>query len=657
MATDTLFAGAGEARARGRAVDWGATPLGPTARWPVALRTAVRLCLDSPAVMAVWAGPEFTLIHNEGYLPVLGAKAAWALGRPAREVWAEVWDTLALEFAAAAGGHAVRHEERHYRLQRGAREADAYFLYSLTPLRGDDGQVLGIFNVLDETTRGVLARAQQKEVLAFSLNAAGIGAWDLDLDSNTAQRSLDHDLIFGYGELLPEWSYDRFLAHVHPDDRAAVDARFQHAAATGGDWSFQCRIVRADGAERWIWAAGRHRLDDQGHRHMAGIVQDITERVRAQEALRRSEQHFRSLFDSIDEALCVIELVYDGDRAVDFRYVQVNPAFEKHTGLRDVVGRRGGELIPRVDPQWLQTYGHIAATGIAERFEDDSKGLGRIFDVYAFRFGPAADHRVAVLFTDITARRRAELALHESRARLEAADRRKDQFLAALSHELRNPLATVTNGLYILRQAEPGGAQAVRTLDTVERQVNHLTHLIDDLLDVTRIAKGKVQLRRERLELSVLAARVVEDLQPVLDKAGLEASFAAPAAPVMVNADAERMTQVLGNLLHNAAKFTPRGGHVRVSVAVDAPTHEAVLTVADTGAGMGGDTLAQIFEPFVQADLTLDRTRGGLGLGLALVKGLVEQHGGRVAAHSDGLGRGATFTVRLPVAAAEPTRS
>jgi PAS domain S-box-containing protein len=255
--------------------------------------------------------------------------------------------------------------------------------------------------------------------------------------------------------------------------------------------------------------------------------------------------------------------------------------------------------------------------------------------------GPARSALVAV--EDVTSRRAAERALREEA-------RRKDEFLAALSHELRNPLGPIQNGLRLLSGAPPGTEQAAHALAVVKRQAAHLSRLVDDLLDVTRIARGKIRLQRERLDLGELVRRTVEDHRPTFDAAGIAMRLRLPRQAVWVDVDATRGAQVLGNLLGNAAKFTARGG--RVDVTVGSSEGWATVAVRDTGIGISPEVLGHLFEPFSQAPQAIDRSRGGLGLGLATVKGLVELHGGSVALASDGPGSGAEFTVRLP--AAEP---
>jgi signal transduction histidine kinase len=236
--------------------------------------------------------------------------------------------------------------------------------------------------------------------------------------------------------------------------------------------------------------------------------------------------------------------------------------------------------------------------------------------------------------------------LRQAERQLRDADRRKDEFLGLLSHELRNPLGPIRNGLFVLGKADPGSDQAKRARSVIERQVTHLTRIVDDLLDVTRISSGKVQLRLEPVELGEAVRRSAEDYRTSFLRAGLELVVTTSPEPVWSNADPTRVAQALGNLLANALKFTPSGG--RVSVRLEPDGGDAVLVVQDTGMGIAPEIVDRVFEPFTQADRTLDRSRGGLGLGLTLVKGLMEAHGGSVTASSPGPGGGTTFAIRLP---------
>jgi signal transduction histidine kinase len=248
--------------------------------------------------------------------------------------------------------------------------------------------------------------------------------------------------------------------------------------------------------------------------------------------------------------------------------------------------------------------------------------------------------------------------LKESRQHAEAlreADRRKDDFLAMLAHELRNPLAPVRNAVEILRLAQTVDPSVTHARDVISRQVSHMVRLVDDLLDVARIARNKIELRLDRCDLTAIVRQTAEDYRPTLVATGIHLQVDLPSEPVMLTGDATRLAQIFGNLLHNSGKFTPAGGNVHLSVERDDSTKMAIVRVADSGIGLDSNVIGQLFEPFVQADQSLDREKGGLGLGLALVRGLVELHHGAVTAESPGLGQGSTFVVRLPLAEAQET--
>lgn len=255
--------------------------------------------------------------------------------------------------------------------------------------------------------------------------------------------------------------------------------------------------------------------------------------------------------------------------------------------------------------------------------------------------------------------RRASMALENARLyrELQDADRRKDQFLAMLAHELRNPLSAISNALQVLRHSPQGDARAARAQDIIERQVHHQVRLVDDLLDVTRIARDRMELHREVLDLVGLIRHAAEDHRRDVERAGHRLEMQLPAHPVAVDADPTRIAQVLGNLLHNARKFTDPGGEITVSVETLPDQSEVAVHVADTGIGIPSDLLPTIFDAFAQAEQSLERARGGLGLGLALVRGLVELHGGRMEVRARE-GGGSIFSFWLPCSprsvAAEP---
>ena len=262
---------------------------------------------------------------------------------------------------------------------------------------------------------------------------------------------------------------------------------------------------------------------------------------------------------------------------------------------------------------------------------------------------------------DLLLQRGRELQEHlaraeSARAEAETASRAKDEFLAMLGHELRNPLGPIRNGVHLLRELLPPDPRTERVREMIERQVVHINRMVDDLLETSRITRGKVVLEKHPLDLRTVAREVLEDFRSPFEQARIRLSFEAPEAPLWIDGDATRLAQCLGNLLHNALKFTPAEGHVAVSLAAAGGT--ARLVVRDDGAGIDPDLLPSLFQPFAQGPQALDRSQGGLGLGLALVRGLVELHGGTVEAFSAGPGQGTHFTIILSLASPsrEPAR-
>lgn len=248
---------------------------------------------------------------------------------------------------------------------------------------------------------------------------------------------------------------------------------------------------------------------------------------------------------------------------------------------------------------------------------------------------------------DITERKRSEEALRQANQQLQELDRRKDDFLAVLSHELRNPLAPIRTSASLLERAPPGSEQARRASQVISRQAQQMTRLIDDLLDVSRISRGKITLKRERLDLAALARGTAEDFREVFEASEVGLSVEESGQALWVEGDRTRLAQVIGNLLSNAVKFTAAGGKTQLTLGTNA-AGEVTVQVRDDGSGLSPATREHLFEPFMQAAQTIERSRGGLGLGLALTRGLVELHGGRITVFSEGEGKGATFTVTLP---------
>ena len=348
----------------------------------------------------------------------------------------------------------------------------------------------------------------------------------------------------------------------------------------------------------------------------------------------------------------------------DDRLTYINPAAERQYGLdaSAALGRHRAELY---DLRWhseeerADSAAALRATGAWRGRVVHVKRNGDVIDaessVTLLRDRDGADAGCLSVVRDVSEREAAERERRAADQALREADRRKDVFLATLAHELRNPLAPIGNSLAVLRlSADP--AVHAKAYGVIERQLAQLVHLVDDLLDVGRITQGKLELRRARVELAQIVRAGIETSRPLIDAGGhLLVVSGDLGDAIAVDADLTRMTQVVANLLNNAAKFTPFGGRIEISTAREGA--QAVISVADTGIGMAAELLPEVFEMFAQRQRSVDRAHGGLGIGLALVKRLVEMHDGTVEAQSEGAGRGSRFVVRLtalPATTAEP---
>lgn len=397
-------------------------------------------------------------------------------------------------------------------------------------------------------------------------------------------------------------------------------------------------------------------IEFEGAAAVEVVVRDVTERKRAEDLARASqEQRYRTLFESIDQGFCVIDVLFDeADVPVDYRFIEVNPAFELHTGITGAVGKRMRDIVPHHEAHWFQIYGEVARTGKPVRFQQAAMELGRFYDVYAFRIGDPAEARVAVLFQDIGERRRLENELRRAADELSEANRRKDDYLAMLGHELRNPLAAIRSAAELVRLTEIDDPRLRRARGVLERQSSHMARLIDGLLEVSRIARGKVHLHLSPLDLRELLEAVVQDRAAEITAPGLELETRLGEVPLWVSGDELRLVQVFDNILGNAMKFTAPPGTIAVSLSREGD--RAVVSIRDTGIGIRPEMLARIFEAFQQETQDSARSAGGLGLGLALAKGLVELHHGSIHAASEGVGQGAEIVVSLPLSSAPAPR-
>jgi PAS domain S-box-containing protein len=362
-----------------------------------------------------------------------------------------------------------------------------------------------------------------------------------------------------------------------------------------------------------------------------------------------TEEYCREILHAFDQGFCIIEVLFDEHgTANDYRFVEVNSAFERQTGLTSAAGRRMRELAPAHEEHWFRVYGEVVRSGKAVRFQQEAAALDRWYDVYAFRVGDPSERHVAVLFSDITAKKQAEQSLEAARRDAERANRAKDEFLAMLGHELRNPLAPMLTALQLLRLR----GHESREQEVLERQVKHLTRLVDDLLDVSRIARGQLDLKRQPIEVREIVLDAMELAGPLLEHRQHLVDVQVPRRGAGIDADHGRMAQVVANLLTNAAKYSEPGSRIVVRGGRDGGVVR--ISVTDEGIGLVPEMLEAVFDPFVQQPQSLERAAGGLGLGLAIVRNIVSAHGGTVRAESGGIGQGAAFIIDLPAIDAPP---
>jgi signal transduction histidine kinase/DNA-binding response OmpR family regulator len=524
---------------------------------------------------------------------------------------------------------------------------------SPTILRAKARFYLDAFADAQERRRAEAELADARERLENVIALAELGVWSWDVRTNRVSVDRRMAAMFGLADrelgeaLLPD-----YLEALHPDDRQPTRELVAQAARTGAPYHATYRIRAGADTWRWIIARGQVDLDEHGQAsRMRGVVIDATRQFEAEQQLRANEERHRIVFESLDEGLCVIEMLYDAaGRPCDYRFLQTNPAFVKHTGLVAAVGRTMREMAPAHERHWFEIYGRVADTGEPARFVNEAKELGRWYDVYATRIGPPAARQVAVLFSDITERRRADEELKRLAADLAETNRLKTEFLATLAHELRNPLAPIRSGLQFMRRARGDSAAIARVQDIMDRQLDHLVNLVDDLLDVARITRGQVELKREWLDLGTVLSAAVETSMPLIEAARHRLDVRLPPEALALYADPTRLTQVVSNLLNNAARYTPKGGSIVLAAERDG--EHAVVAVSDNGMGIAPESLEEVFKMFTQVGNGAHRGPGGLGIGLSLVRSLVELHGGRVNAASAGANAGSVFTVRLPLAPA-----
>lgn len=512
-----------------------------------------------------------------------------------------------------------------------------------------------------------------------------IGWWRLDAARDVFIWSEESYRIFGAERGSPQ-SCQTFLASVHPDDRDFVHAKWTRALR-GEPFDIEHRLL-VNGQVKWVREKASLEFDRAGALVGGfGITQDITDHkaieLELQWSVRRNELLTRTaarLLQSGDVQGVVDELCAEVIDFLDcdafFNYLVEESAQRLRLNACAGIPAEAAESI-----RWLD-YG-VAVCGcvalgreriIAEHVstsDDERTTLIRSYGIQAYCCHPlmaqgrligtlsfgsksrptfsAREIEVMWAVSNLVAMAMSRLNMEQA---LRDADRRKDEFLATLAHELRNPLAPIRSGLQVLDVKGAQSPHAIRVREIMSRQVDHVVRLVDDLLEVSRIRNGKIALRMERVEVGSVIRQAVEASQQLLDGNGVVLSVTIPDVPLHVRADPVRLTQIACNLLNNAGKYTLSGGRVEISACQQ--DGQAVLSVADNGVGIPRDMLPHVFELFAQVDRSLGRAQGGLGIGLALVRDLVTLHGGEVEAQSGGPGQGSRFTVRLPLSPAPP---
>ena len=536
--------------------------------------------------------------------------------------------------------------------------------------------------VVSERSRVNDALREGDERLRIAQKATRWGVFDYNFVTGANYWSPEIEALYGLAPGEFEGTYEAWARRLHPQDRIRAEHDMKRAAE-GGEYSQDFRILRPDGSVRWVFARAKIFRDDSGRPlRMLGVNVDITERKCAEQrqALQLVISHVLSQATTPDEALprilqavcetldwCAASIWTVDQNAGVLRCHQYwhaptmeTPRFESATRLH--VFPPNVHLPGRVwasgRPLWIPDVvkdGNFPRASFAE--EDGLHGAfgfpiaigGKTVAVMEF-FSEVIEQpdedvlRVTVAigahigqFLD---RKRAEEALKES-------DRRKDRFIATLSHELRNPLAPIRAAAELLEKTLPADPELRELREIIDRQLTHMARLLDDLLDVSRITSDKINLRKAPVRLADAVADAVESSRPLIDAENHELTICLPQDPMYVEADRARLAQVFSNLLNNAAKYTDKGG--RIGLSVEPFGDVAVIRVRDTGIGIAEEKLPHVFEMFVQADHSLERMRGGLGIGLTLVHRLIEMHGGEVEARSAGLGKGSEFIIRLPV--------
>jgi len=659
--------------------DWSATPLGSASGWPASLTATIANMLHTRQPMLLFWGPELIQFYNDSFVPSFGqGKHPAAMGQRARDCWADAWPVVGAQIEAVMSrGEPAWQEDALIPIYRNGRMEEVFWTYSYSPAFDDQGEIVGTLVIVTETTARVVSMRRLEALSQLSVVLSSVVSYEAAFDAVVAiAASWPVDIPFVVVGDAREPSRVHAHSGIARDEVGAVmDAVLAASPSSrprdlaiegppGAAWPEPVRrvLVGVVGSMAHVLVLGvspRLPLDDGYRRYLTQVFDQLSSTLRRNDNASASRTIERQRDNLLLRAPVAAALMTGPEHT----YQLANALYCKVVG-RDPVGKTYADAFPELRRSELPgILDRVYRTGepfaVSEmRVLLDRKGVGTAEDCYFnFNLEPLRDELgrvygmmvVAVDITDQVQARRALEKIDEERGglliALQHANRTKDEFLAMLGHELRNPLAPIVTALDLMNVKDAGAAAATERI-VIERQVRHLVRLVDDLLDVSKITRGVVTLVMRALDLSKVVAGAVEMSAPLIAQRGHELTVEV-AAGLVVDGDEARLVQVVANLLTNAARYTPAGGAIRISAGSDGT--DAVLEVADNGSGIAPELLPQVFDLFVQGARSADRAEGGLGLGLAIVKNLVLLHGGAVAAHSDGDGRGSSFTVRLPL--------
>jgi PAS domain S-box-containing protein len=594
-----------------------------------------------------WVGPDGTILRaNQAELDLLGYTPEEYVGHHIAEFHADA-DVAADVLRRLQAGEPLHDYEARLRCKDGSIK---HVLIDASVLWEDGRFIHARCFTRDITERKLAEEALRESEVRFRnlLLALPAAVYTTDRDGRI---TLFNDQAAQLWGRRPEIGKDLWCGSwriFRPDGTPLPHGQCPMAVALREGRSIQGEeiiVERPDGARVCVLPYPEPLRDGSGE--IIGAVNmlvDITDRKRAEEARSR----LAAIVESSDDAIIA--------QSLDGIVTSWNKGAERVFGYsaEEIVGRPITTLAgPGSSDDPLSILEQIRQGGQVENYETlrrtkDGRDIFVSLTVSPVRDSAGRIIGASKIARDITEKKRLEEALQNRTRQLAEADRRKNEFLAVLGHELRNPLGPIRNAVQILRLHGPTDPVLQRARDMIDRQAAHMARLIDDLLDVSRITHDKILLRKEVVDLVKVVRATVEDYRSGLEAAGLTLKLQLPDEPLWVRGDPTRLAQIVGNVLHNASKFTDPGGSVTVRATPDADGDTAVIAVRDTGIGMDRETLAEVFETFRQAENSQTRSRGGLGLGLALVKGLVTLHDGSVQAASEGLGRGSEITIRLP---------